>query len=181
MAGPGDEITAGEAGRGHLRASHADRENVIGTLQAAFVQGMLTKDELDLRVGQMLAARTYADLAALTADIPAGLTGSRPPQRARRPANKKTAAAVACATVASIGMFAGLPDDSGRIAVCDPGRPDRIGLVRDRADGLACAVRDVGEQPRGQEVRARTAAGRRRYRIPAAGTRRPRQADPPGP
>ncbi len=115
MAGPGDEITAGEAGRGHLRASHADRENVIGTLQAAFVQGMLTKDELDLRVGQTLAARTYADLAALTADIPAGLTGSRPPQRARRPANKKTAAAVACATVASIGMlpvFQMTPDGS---------------------------------------------------------------------
>ena len=106
MAGPGDEIAAGEAGRGHLRASHADRENVIGTLQAAFVQGMLTKDELDLRVGQTLAARTYAELAALTADIPAGLTGSPPPQRARRPANKKAAAAVCLApTVAAIGMW----------------------------------------------------------------------------
>jgi hypothetical protein len=116
MAGPGDEIAAGEAGRGHLRASHADRENVIGTLKAAFVQGMLTKDELDLLVGQTLAARTYAELAALTADIPAGLTGSRPPQRARRPANKKTAAAVACGgTVAFLGMlpvFQMTPDGS---------------------------------------------------------------------
>ena len=73
MAGPGDEIAAGTGGRGHLRVSHADREQVIGTLKAAFVQGRLVKDEFDLRVGQALAPRTYAELAALTADLPAGL------------------------------------------------------------------------------------------------------------
>jgi len=73
MAGPGDEIAAGTAGRGHLRASHTDREQAIGTLKAAFVQGRLVKDEFDLRVGQALAPRTYAELAALTADLPAGL------------------------------------------------------------------------------------------------------------
>ena len=70
MAGPGDGLEAG--GRGHLRASHADRERVIGTLEAASVQGRLTKDELDARAGQAFAARTYAQLAALTADLPAG-------------------------------------------------------------------------------------------------------------
>jgi hypothetical protein len=59
------------AGRGHLRASHADREHVIEVLKAAFVEGRLTKDELGVRVGQTLASRTYAHLAALTADIPA--------------------------------------------------------------------------------------------------------------
>ena len=75
MAGPGDEL--GAAGRGHLRASHADREQVIGTLKTAFVQGMLAKDEFDLRVGQTLASRTYADLAAVTADLPAGLAEPR--------------------------------------------------------------------------------------------------------
>jgi len=82
--GPGDDQEA--AGRGHLRASHADREQVIGTLKAAFVQGRLTKDELDARAGQALAARTYAELAALTADLPAGLSGAVPPRpAARRP------------------------------------------------------------------------------------------------
>jgi hypothetical protein len=79
--GPGDQREA--AGRGHLRASHADREQVIGVLKAAFVQGMLTKDELDLRAGQALASRTYADLAALTADLPAGAASAQPPQPAR--------------------------------------------------------------------------------------------------
>ena len=52
-----------------LRASHADREQVIGTLKAAFVQGMLAKDEFDQRVGQAFASRTHAELAALTADL----------------------------------------------------------------------------------------------------------------
>jgi Domain of unknown function (DUF1707) len=80
MAGLGDEIAAEAGGRGHLRASHADREQVIGTLKAAFVQGMLAKDEFDLRVGQTLASRTHADLAALTADLPAGLAAAKPPQ-----------------------------------------------------------------------------------------------------
>ena len=55
--GPGDDLAASAAGRGRLRASHADREQVIGTLKAAFVQGMLAKDEFDLRVGQVFAAR----------------------------------------------------------------------------------------------------------------------------
>jgi uncharacterized protein DUF1707 len=69
MAGLGDEIeTAG--GHGDLRASHADREQVIETLKAAFVQGMLVKNEFDLRVAQTLASRTCAELAALTADLP---------------------------------------------------------------------------------------------------------------
>ena len=83
MAGPGDEMAAGAGGRDHLRASHADREQVIGTLQAAFVQGMLAKDEFDLRVGQTLTSRTYAELAARTADLPAGLAAAQPPQPAR--------------------------------------------------------------------------------------------------
>lgn len=66
------------AGRGHLRGSHADREQVIATLKAAFVQGRLAKDEFDLRVGQALASQTYAELAAVTADLPAGLTAAQP-------------------------------------------------------------------------------------------------------
>jgi hypothetical protein len=67
-----------------MRASHADREHVIDTLKAAFVQGRLTKDELDLRAGQAFAARTYADLAALTADIPAGLVAAPSPRKPAR-------------------------------------------------------------------------------------------------
>jgi hypothetical protein len=70
-----------------MRASHADREQVIDVLKTAFVQGRLAKDELDLRVGQVLASRTYADLGALTADIPAGPMRAHSPNLARKPAS----------------------------------------------------------------------------------------------
>ena len=92
-AGPGDQKPL--AKRDRLRASHADREHVIETLKDAFVDGRLTKDELDLRAGRAFASRTYADRAALTADLPAGPTPAQPahkhvpaPARARRPVSK---------------------------------------------------------------------------------------------
>ena len=80
----GDEIAAAAGGRGHLRASHTDRERVIDALKAAFVQGQLDKDEMDARVGHAFTSRTYAELAALTADIPAAPAASRPPRRPAR-------------------------------------------------------------------------------------------------
>ena len=58
MAGPGDETAAGAGGHPDLRASHADRDQVIDVLKAAFVAGRLDRDELDLRVGQALASRS---------------------------------------------------------------------------------------------------------------------------
>jgi DUF1707 SHOCT-like domain len=72
---------------GPLMASDADREQVIDMLATAFAQGRLTKRALDLRAGQTFAARTHAELAALTADLPAGQTGTRP---ARKPARAQT-------------------------------------------------------------------------------------------
>jgi uncharacterized protein DUF1707 len=83
ITGPGNERAA-PAGR--MRASHADREQVIGTLKTAFVQGRLAKDEFDVRVGQALAARTHAQLTAVTADIPVDLTGDRPVRAPTQPA-----------------------------------------------------------------------------------------------
>jgi uncharacterized protein DUF1707 len=57
-------------GTGRLRASHADREQAIEVLKAAFVQGRLDKHELDARVDRAFASRTYLELAVVTADIP---------------------------------------------------------------------------------------------------------------
>jgi hypothetical protein len=89
MTGPGDEMVAGTAGPGRLRASHADRDQAIEVLKDAFVQGRLTKDEFDARAGQALTARTCAEVAVLTADLPAAPTASRPrPEPARPPANR---------------------------------------------------------------------------------------------
>jgi DUF1707 SHOCT-like domain len=85
IAGPGDE-TPGAGHRGRLRASHADRDEMVEVLKAAFVQGRLTQDEFDQRLDRVLASRTYADLAALTADIPPALIRAQPPKSAHPPA-----------------------------------------------------------------------------------------------
>ena len=89
MTASGDEVAGGP---GHLRASDADRERVIDTLKVAFIQGRLTKGELDMELGQALAARTYAQLATVIAGIPARSSIAQPPKSARvprqRPGNK---------------------------------------------------------------------------------------------
>jgi hypothetical protein len=88
---------------------------VIDVLKAAFVQGMLSKAELDARVGQAFASRTHGDLAAITADLPAGLIRALPPRKpapaqAPPPVNKPlmwTAVAIMLAAIAS--MVAAFP------------------------------------------------------------------------
>jgi hypothetical protein len=84
--GPGNEL--GAASRGHLRASHADREQVINVLKAAFVQGRLAKEDFDVRVGQVLTSRTCADLAVVTV-LPAKAAASQPPQTRSRAPDRK--------------------------------------------------------------------------------------------
>jgi Domain of unknown function (DUF1707) len=111
-AKPGDDMAAATAGHGRLRASHADREHVLHVLKAAFVQGMLTKAELDARVGQTFVSRTHAELAALTADIPVGPLEAQPPRKAARaevmhPQNK-VVNSCACAGLAVLVLGAAL-------------------------------------------------------------------------
>ena len=55
-----------------LRASHADRDRAVETLRIAGGDGRLTTEELEDRLETALSARTVAELAALTADLPAG-------------------------------------------------------------------------------------------------------------
>ena len=104
MAGSWVPMTPGAAGRGRLRAADADRDQVIDTLKTAFVEGRLTKDELGARAGRALAARTFAELIAITADIP-GKRIELPlpspklaPVRTRKP-SKKVLAWSTCAVV----------------------------------------------------------------------------------
>jgi hypothetical protein len=108
-----------------LRTSDADRERAIEALKIAFVQGRLTKDELDTRAGLALVSRTYAELTAATANIPARPAAPRPrpmprpmpdwpppelpaSSTARRPANHWGVKwALALATIALPAMIAG--------------------------------------------------------------------------
>jgi hypothetical protein len=105
----------------HLRASDADREQVLEFLKIAFVQGRLTIDELDARAGQALVSRTYGELAVLTADIPSGAGRALPdlpaapegalaedpvPARTRTPASAKAAVWAACVIAALPAVWA---------------------------------------------------------------------------
>ena len=99
------------AGRGHLRAGHDDRERVIAELKAAFVQGRLDQDELEERTARAVASRTYAELAALTADIPApapvtaSTAGASSPGRTLARAAKRTGFCLLAATALMEAAF----------------------------------------------------------------------------
>ena len=116
VAGPGGELAASAAGRGYLRVSDAEREQVIGTLKAAFVRGVLAKDEFDLRVGQAFAARTYAELAAVTAGLPAaqphGAARAQGGQPVLRPGRVMAAATALYAGVQSFVFLSPWPAGS---------------------------------------------------------------------
>jgi DUF1707 SHOCT-like domain len=88
----------------------ADRERVIDLLKAAFVQGRLTRDEFDARVGLVLAARTRAELTAVTADLPADLIGAPPRTKTRNrlSMNSAVTAGAVVIVVANAGMLAAL-------------------------------------------------------------------------
>ena len=99
--GPGNPTAAAPDGYGRMRASRADREQVIDALKAAFVQGRLTKDELDERVARALVPLTYAELAALTDDLPAGLASPREPG----PLVESSAARAGVYVTVVVGLF----------------------------------------------------------------------------
>ena len=62
----------GGAGHMHpaLRASDADREQLVEVLKTAFGEGRLTQDEYTGRMEQAYTAKTYGELRALVADLP---------------------------------------------------------------------------------------------------------------
>ncbi|RSM49758.1 DUF1707 domain-containing protein [Actinoplanes sp. ATCC 53533] len=53
-----------------LRAADADRHKIADQLKASLDEGRLSLDEYDDRVRQAYAARTYAELLILVADLP---------------------------------------------------------------------------------------------------------------
>jgi uncharacterized membrane protein YgcG len=61
-----------------FRASDDDREHVAERLRRATAEGRLVAEELEDRLGVALTARTYGELDAMVADLPAE-HGERPP------------------------------------------------------------------------------------------------------
>ncbi|HMD24620.1 MAG TPA: DUF1707 domain-containing protein [Streptosporangiaceae bacterium] len=90
-------------------ASDADRERTVDVLKTAFVYGTLTRDELTLRTGRALTARTYAELAAITAGLTPAAPRPGPQTQARAPrkrVTKKVVVLSACAVVMPLTLGA---------------------------------------------------------------------------
>jgi Domain of unknown function (DUF1707) len=92
-------MTSGPPPDPRMRAGDSDRDAVAEQLREAHTEGRLTLEELEERLGKTYAARTFADLAPLTADLPPrpfGATVPRPgelarPQRSSPPAARRNA------------------------------------------------------------------------------------------
>ena len=100
-----------------MLAAATDRERTIDVLKAAFGEGRLTKEEFDSRCARVLAARTYADLSAIVADLPVGPGGPVVPYHAgyypvapAPPTNGLAIASMVCgiAEIPTLG-FAAIP------------------------------------------------------------------------
>jgi hypothetical protein len=90
-------------GRALLRASDADREQIVDRLRQAATEGRLHGDELEERVAAAFSARTYGELDTLVADLPAPALDRR---RAHDTAGHPPAAAVAIALTAAVLLIA---------------------------------------------------------------------------
>jgi hypothetical protein len=121
----------------------ADRERTIDVLKAAFGEGRLSKEEFDSRSGRVLAARTYADLAGIVADLPAGPAGPMmpysggyyPPMMSAQPTSGLAIGAMICgiSEIFTLG-FAAIPAVIlGHLARA------QIRQTGERGDGMAIA------------------------------------------
>lgn len=75
-----------------LRVSDDDRHRVAELLREAAGEGRLDLDELDQRLEAAYAAKTYADLAPITADLPVGGSASATPVFLPQPSSTVPAA-----------------------------------------------------------------------------------------
>jgi len=88
-----------------MRAADTDRDRAAELLRAAAAEGRITFEELDERVSQAYAAKTFADLQAITHDLPG--PGITPPAPAARPAAPPATTAAAPGPAASVAIMCG--------------------------------------------------------------------------
>lgn len=98
--GPLGYASAGYSPAPGMRASAADRDRTIDVLKAAYGEGRLGRDEFEHRAGRTMSARTYGELAAIVADLPAGPLGPSGlgyyPAGPSAPTNGMAAGSLAC-------------------------------------------------------------------------------------
>jgi hypothetical protein len=121
-----------------MRASSADRERAVDVLKAGFAEGRLTQDEYNDRMGRAYAARTYGELATLTADLPAG-AGPLPawPVPAYQPPPGGTNSMAIAAMVLGVAEFFTAGFTAIPAVVCGHIARRQMKETAQRGDGLA--------------------------------------------
>lgn len=136
--GPGYGLAA--SGQGGMRVCDADRERAAEVLGAGFAEGRLDKDEYDSLLGQVYAAKTRADLAVLTSQLPDG--GSRllatAPARNAAPADRTNGLAVASLVCGLLFFVIPLPASILAIVFGNIAR-GQISRTGEKGAGLALA------------------------------------------
>lgn len=124
-----------------MRAAAADRDRTIDVLTAAYGEGRLTKEEFDTRCARVLAAKTYADLAAVVADLPAGPFSAVAPYHAGYyPAPQPPTSGVAVASlICGIAEFFTLGIAAVPAVILGHVARTNIKRTGERGDGLAIA------------------------------------------
>jgi uncharacterized membrane protein len=120
-----------------MRAASADRERAVDVLKAGFAEGRLTQEEYNDRMGRAYAARTYGELAALTADLPAGPwpTPSAWPMPMAQPASTNSMAIASMVLGVAEFFTAGLTAIPA--VICGHVARRQMKLTGQRGDGLA--------------------------------------------
>ena len=121
-----------------MRASSADRERAVDVLKAGFAEGRLTQDEYNDRMGRAYAARTYGELATLTADLPAGASPMPAwPVPAYQPPPSGTNSMAIASMVLGVAEFFTAGLTAIPAVVCGHIARRQMKLTSQRGDGLA--------------------------------------------
>ena len=119
-----------------MRAASADRERAVDVLKAGFAEGRLTQDEYNDRMGRAYAARTYGELMALTADLPAGAMPTAWPMPVYQPPVTTNSLARA-SLVLGVAEFFTMGLTAIPAIICGHMAKREMRLTGQRGDGLA--------------------------------------------
>ena len=121
-----------------MRAASADRERAVDVLKAGFTEGRLTQDEYNDRMGQAYAARTYGELMALTADLPAGAWPTPWPMPVYQPPASTNSLARA-SMILGVAEFFSMGLTAIPAVICGHVAKREMRQTGQRGDGLATA------------------------------------------
>jgi uncharacterized membrane protein len=121
-----------------MRAASADRERAVDVLKAGFTEGRLTQDEYNDRMGRAYSAKTYGELAALTADLPAGVMPAAWPVPIYQPPTSTNSLARA-SMILGVAEFFSMGLTAIPAVICGHVAKREMRQTGQRGDGLATA------------------------------------------